>query len=238
MFCHLCFIFACKHTFFSPNLQSLYHFFITFVDINFNILADMDTITTWYEALDPTLRVYWSIAIATSVVFIIQMVLTFIGIGDHDADLSMPDATDIPDGDTLDTGGAMQLFTIRNLINFLLGLGWGGVCFWNTIPLRPLLAIVAVFCGSAFVAMFIFMFRQMKKLESNGAFRIRDCVGCVCTVYLRIPGAREGQGKVQISLGGSVQEISAMTEGGFIPTGARVKVVEVIDENTLLVSPV
>ena len=198
----------------------------------------MDTITIWYESLDPTLRVYWTIAIAASLVFIIQMTLTFIGIGDHDADLSMPDATDIPDGDTLDTGGAMQLFTIRNLINFLLGIGWGGVCFWSAIPLRPLLAIVAILCGSVFVAMFLFMFKQMKKLESNGAFRIQDCVGMVCPVYLRIPATREGQGKVQISLHGSVQEISAMTDGTFIPTGARVRVIQVIDDNTLLVEPI
>lgn len=198
----------------------------------------MDTITIWYESLDPTLRVYWTIAIATSLVFIIQMALTFIGIGDHDADLSMPDATDIPDGDTLDTGGAMQLFTIRNLINFLLGIGWGGVCFWSVIPIRPLLAIVAILCGSVFVAMFLFMFKQMKKLESNGAFRIQDSVGIVCLVYLRIPAAREGQGKVQISLHGSVQEISAMTDGAFIPTGARVRVIQVIDDNTLLVEPI
>lgn len=198
----------------------------------------MDTITSWYESLDPMLRVYWTIAISTSVVFIIQMILTFVGIGDHDADLSMPDSADIADGDTLDTGGAMQLFTIRNLINFLLGVGWGGVCFWSAVPMRPLLAIVAVLCGCAFVAMFIFMFRQMKKLESNGAFRIRDCVGMVCTAYLRIPAAREGQGKVQISLHGSVQEISAMTDGAFIPTGARVRIIEVIDDNTLLVAPI
>jgi membrane protein implicated in regulation of membrane protease activity len=132
----------------------------------------------------------------------------------------------------------MQLFTIRNLINFLLGIGWGGVCFWSVIPLRPLLAIVAILCGSVFVAMFLFMFKQMKKLESNGAFRIQDCVGMVCPVYLRIPATREGQGKVQISLHGSVQEISAMTDGTFIPTGARVRVIQVIDDNTLLVEPI
>ncbi len=197
----------------------------------------MDTFTSWYESLDPTLRVYWTIALTTSLVFIIQMVMTFIGIGDHDADISVPDATDVPDGDTLDSGGAIQLFTVRNLINFLLGVGWGGVCFWSTIPVRPLLAIVAILCGSAFVAMFVFMFKQMKKLESNGAFRIQDCVGAVCAVYLRIPASREGLGKVQISLHGSVQEISAMTDGDFIPTGTRVKVMEVIDESTLLVTP-
>ncbi len=198
----------------------------------------MNTIASWYESLDPTLRIYWTIAIASSLVFIIQITLTFIGIGDHDADLTMPDSTDIADGDTLDTGGAMQLFTIRNLINFLLGIGWGGVCFWNTIPVRPLLAIVAIICGCVMVALFIIMFRQMKKLENNGSFRIQDCVGAVCNVYLRIPAARKGSGKVQISLGGSVQEFSAMTDGGNIPTNARVKVVQVIDQSTLLVEAV
>ena len=60
----------------------------------------------------------------------------------------------------------------------------------------------------------------------------------VCPVYLRIPATREGQGKVQISLLGSVQEISAMTDGAFIPTGARVRVIQVIDDNTLLVEPI
>ena len=42
----------------------------------------MDAITTWYNTLEPTMRVYWGIAIFASLVFIIQMVLTFIGIGD------------------------------------------------------------------------------------------------------------------------------------------------------------
>lgn len=196
----------------------------------------MDTFVTWYESLDPTLRVYWTIALATSFLFVIQMVLTFVGIGDADADFDADGSADA-DGDTLDSGGAVQLFTVRNLVNFLLGLGWAGVCFWDVIPARPLLAIVAVLCGAIFVAMFIVMFRQLKKLESNGAFRITDCVGLTCSVYLRIPAQRQGAGKVQISLEGSVQEISAITEGDLIPTGSRVRVTAVIDANTLLVEP-
>lgn len=202
----------------------------------------MDAINSWYSNLDPTLRIYWTIAILTSIVFAIQMVLTLIGIGDTDSDVDFggADGGDIDfsgdgSGDTLDTGGAIQLFSVRNVINFLLGLGWGGVCFWSTIPNRFLLSIVAILCGCAFVAAFVVMFRQMKKLETNGNFRIEECVGLTCSVYLRIPANREGAGKVQLSYHGSVLELAAFTDGEFLPSGAKVRVVQVIDSNTLLV---
>lgn len=188
------------------------------------------------------MRVYWTIAIAVSVVFAIQMLLTIVGIGDTDADASgadmdmdMGDAS--ADGDTLDTGGAVQLFTVRNMINFLLGLGWGGVCFSGVVTNRPLLVIVSLLCGAAFVWMFLWMLRRVLRLESNGAFRITDCVNQTCSVYLRIPAGRQGMGKVQVSFGGSVQELDAMSAGEAIPTGAKVVVAEVIDHHTVLVKP-
>ncbi len=197
----------------------------------------MTAFITWYSNLEPALRAYWTIALLTTLVFAIQMVLTLIGIGDTDG--GMDADTDFGDadttGDTMDTGGAIQLFTIRNMVNFLLGIGWGGVCFYSSIPNKFLLAIVALICGALMVTAFLFMFRQLMKLESNGAFRIEDCVGGTCDVYLRIPGNREGQGKVQVSFGGSVQELGAVTNGDPIPSGTKVRVVELIGSNLLLV---
>ena len=43
----------------------------------------------------------------------------------------------------MDTGGAIQLFTVRNFVNFFLGIGWGGVCFSQSIHNTTLLALVA-----------------------------------------------------------------------------------------------
>jgi hypothetical protein len=83
--------------------------------------------SNWLEGLDPTLRTYWIIAILTSLLFVIQMALTLVGVGETDAGADGFDAD--AHGDTLDTGGSIQLFTIRNMVNFLLGIGWGGVCF-------------------------------------------------------------------------------------------------------------
>ena len=105
----------------------------------------------------------------------------------------VPEGVDFGDtadtaGETMDTGGAIQLFTIRNMVNFLLGIGWGGVCFYSAIPNKVVLALVAILCGCLLVGAFLLMYRQLMRLESNGAFRIEDCVGTVCDVYLRIPG--------------------------------------------------
>ena len=87
---------------------------------------------------------------------------------------------------------------------------------------RALLVVVSLLCGVAFVSMFLWMLRRLLRLESNGAYRITDCVNQTCSVYLRIPANRQGMGKVQASFGGSVQELDAMCAGDAIPTGAKV----------------
>ena len=199
----------------------------------------INTFYDWYQSLHPMLKVYWTIAILASLVFIIQMVLTFVGIGDSDGDASFDtDAASVgdTDGDTLGTGGAMQLFTLRNLVNFLLGIGWGGVCLWGVSANKSLVALMAILCGAAMVALFVVMFRQVMKLESNGNFDINDCAGMTCDVYMRIPAHREAQGKVQISIGGSVQELPAVTDGEMIASGTKVQVTSVVD-GLLIVAP-
>ena len=83
--------------------------------------------------------------------------------------------------------------------------------------------------------MYIFLRRKLKKLEYNGAVDINDALGKEADVYLRIPAEAKGAGKVQISLGGSIFEYPAITKGEEIASGKRIKVVEVIDNKTLLV---
>ena len=198
-----------------------------------------DAFYEWYNALPSTLQVYWVIALITSLVFLIQMVLTFIGIGDADADTDLGGDTDLSDGSTLDAGGAMQLFTMRNIINFLLGLGWGGVCLYSVIPNAVVLSIAAILVGVAFVYVFILIYRQMRRFEKNGAFNIKECVGHTVDVYLTIPARRSGSGKVQVSFYGSVQELAALTDSDSpIRSGAKVRILEIVDGGTVLVEKV
>lgn len=195
----------------------------------------MNEFSSWFTQLDPTLRIYWGIAIFASVVFVIQTAMSFLGVADIDSgDADVDFSTDT---DSLDDAGSMHLLSIRNIFYFLLGFGWTGVSLWNTIENRILLTLAAILVGCSFVALFLWLFRQMMKLQSNGAFDINDSVGKVCDVYLRIPAEAQGLGKVQISLGGSVQELDARTTGAQIPSGAKVRVLRVIDKKVLEVEP-
>ena len=187
----------------------------------------VDTFLDWFNNLEPGIKVYWAIALVTSTIFVIQTILSLIGLGDFDMDI------DLDGGDALDSSGFSDMLSIKNAINFLLGFGWAGVCFYDSIPNGFLLGIVAFLCGVAFVAMFIYIFKKLMKLESNGAFDINTAEGKTCNVYLRIPANRTGTGKVQISFDGSVQELDAVTDGDMIPTGTKVVVMEVLNNNIL-----
>lgn len=186
----------------------------------------------WFGDLPPALRIYWGIAIFASVIFIIQIVLTFIGIGDTDLDTGGADGAD---GDTMDTGGVLQLFTVRNFVNFLLGVGWGGVCLWGAIPNTPLLILASIIVGTLFVGVFVFMFRNLRRLEHTARYDLHDAVGQIADVYLRIPAERNGEGKIQTAFGGSVQELPAVTDGDDIPSGSKVRILAVIGDHTFLV---
>ena len=191
----------------------------------------MNFLSDWFIQRDPSLRFYWGIAIFASIVVIIQMTMSFAGMGDIDSgDADVDFSTDT---DSLDNAGSMHLLSIRNIFYFLLGFGWAGVSLWSTISNAVILCISSVLIGCLFVAIFIFLFRQMMKLQSNGAFNINDAVGKVCDVYLRIPGQNEGLGQVQIRFNGSVQELDARTGGEPIPSGTKVRVLRVIDKKVL-----
>jgi len=182
-----------------------------------------------FQELDTWMQVFWVCAVVGTLIFVIQMVLTLVGMDSSDMDV------DFDGGDTMDLGGGISLFSIKNFVNFIVGFGWAGVCLNGVIEQKWLLSLVAVLVGVAFVVMFFLIKRQTKKLEHNGAFQIEDCVGKTVDVYLRIPAGKSGKGKVQVSLNGSVQEIGAMTEGESIASGQKVSVVSVIDRSTLLV---
>ena len=199
----------------------------------------MNMLSEWFNQLDPTLKLFWGIAIFSSIVVLIQTTMSFVGMGDvdtGDVDVDFDADTDA-NADSLDHAGAMHLLSIRNVFYFLLGFGWAGVSLWNTIPNRALLCAAGVLVGVIFVAIFLFLFLQMMKLQSNGAFDINDSVGKVCDVYLRIPANNQGLGKVQISFNGSVQELDARTVGEQIPSGSKVRVLRVIDKKVLEVEP-
>jgi len=183
----------------------------------------------WFNVLTAAEKVYWCIALAASLVFVIQTVMTFVGMDGSEglhADF---------DGD-LDSGGPGHLFSLRNLVNFLLGYGWGAICFLPLIRSAVWLNVAAIAVGLSFVLLFFFLLRQMSRLATDKTFRMEQAVGKSADVYLSVPAAMSGRGKVQVSVGGAYHELDAMTRGERIPTGGKVRVDEVVDGHTLVVS--
>lgn len=187
-------------------------------------------------ALEPMQQMFWGCALVASVVFLIQMVLTMLGMDGHnvDVDFDVADFGDV-DTDTMDMGGALSLFSIRNLVSFFVGFGWAGVSLQNLIGNNFWLVLVSILVGAFFVWVFFIVKKQMRKFEANGAFDIKRCEGRTANVYLRIPGQNAAKGKIQISVNGAFHEVDALTDGDPIASGQKVRVVEVIDGETVRV---
>ena len=74
------------------------------------------------------------------------------------------------------------------------------------------------------------------KLAQNGNINAKNYLGELGTVYLVIPAAEKGRGKVNISLGERYVEFDAITEDADdIPSGTSVRVVDVRSESLLVV---
>lgn len=186
-----------------------------------------------FNSLEPLQKFFWTIACCASLVFIIQTIMTFIGLGtDADVDAGPMDGS----VDSMEDGALSGVFSFRNLVNFLLGYGWAGVLLFDDLEKRWLLQLVAIAVGVLFVLAFVFMFRQIMRLSHDGSFKMSEAVGLKADVYLRIPAARSGRGKVQVSVKGSIHEIDAVTDNDAeIPTGGQVEIIEALGDDLLLV---
>ncbi|MBQ6286785.1 MAG: hypothetical protein IJK73_03910 [Bacteroidales bacterium] len=198
---------------------------------------------TWWTSLSTTMQVLWAVTLSASLIFLIQTVLTFLGLGGDggiDTDIDAGGDVDFGGADgTFDADPSMNLLTFRNLVNFCLGFGWTSVLLYDKIPSRALLMIVAVLVGVGLVAAVMWLFKWMSSMQQSGNIDIhKAAVGCEGKVYLTIPGERKGTGKVQITINNSVREYDALCESDTIPTGAPIKVVGVVNDHTLLVEEI
>lgn len=121
-----------------------------------------------------------------------MMVISFIAdLGDGDVDVAQ--------------GGDSGVFSVRALIGFLLGFGWGGymavqcgIGMWGAVLIGFALGLVMFFVIAA-------VMRLIYGLKSDGSrdFDQSTMVGMTGTVYVTIPPSGEMGGQVQVSRTGS-----------------------------------
>jgi hypothetical protein len=186
----------------------------------------------FFTNMEPLLQAFWYIALPATLIFLIQSIMTFAGMDAHDgADADF-------NSDLSGTDTPFQLFSLRNLINFLMGFGWAGITCYNTFENKLIVTAIALLVGIGFVALFFVIIRQIQKLAEDNSFKVENALNKTCTVYLSIPAGKTGRGKIQISVNGSFQEIEAMTEGEKIETGSTVRVVKTEGNNLVFVEKI
>ena len=193
-------------------------------------------IATWWADLSPVMKLLWGVTLTATLIFIIQTVMTFLGADADSTDFDMDVDTSMDGSDLSNIDSGANLYTFRNFVNFFLGFGWTAIILQPSVKSTALLVIIAVLVGIALVALVMYMFKWLYSMQQSGNINVyKSAVGCQGKCYLRIPGERGGEGKVQITIQGAVREYNAVTDGDEIKTGASVKVLEAVDGNTLLV---
>jgi hypothetical protein len=165
-------------------------------------------------------------------VLVIQILFGFLGLVDA------PDVNGFEGGESA-IGEGFELLSVRSVAAGVGFFGLGGLA--ATTSGAP--AILALLGGGvagvgALVGTALLM-RQVLRLDSDGSLRLEGAVGLAATVYLSIPPARTGPGKVHFALQGRTVEIGAITPlGETLDTGASVVVVSIVDPDTVEVIPV
>ncbi|MGZ2370393.1 hypothetical protein ACXR6G_11440 [Ancylomarina sp. YFZ004] len=176
---------------------------------------------------------FWGIAIIFSVLFILQLISSFVG-GDVDGMSAEGDADISVEGDT---GIDFQFFSLKNLVAFFTIFGWTGIiCVGSN--LSPLVStLIATLAGLIMMLIMASIMYFMGKLTEDGSLRLKNAIGKSGTVYLPIPAKRAGMGQVQIQVQG-LQTLDAYTDSDQdITTGALVEVVDVLNDQILIVKP-
>lgn len=191
----------------------------------------METVTSilnWLGALlkaaqlmpdfDSARGIFCAIAWVASLLSIGLFLLSlFADVADGDADGMDASAAD---GDT-------GLFSIRALIGFLLGFGWGGyIAVINGSSIGMGIA-VGLLVGFLMFFLVAGIMRFIYSLKSDGTLDYGSLVGCIGTVYVTIPPNGEPGGQVQVSHPGQLLTMPAIQEGSEpLPAQTRIQVVQ------------
>ena len=127
---------------------------------------------------------------------------------------------------------------MRGVVAFLVLFGWGGLCLCQVgMPgfLAVFLAVPIGFAGMVGIALAV---RQAVRLQYDGTLDLRNAVGLAGQVYLTVPPARTGEGKVMVTVQEQLRELDARTDSPQpIPTGSAVRVTGLAGRDILLVEP-
>lgn len=185
--------------------------------------------TDWFFNLELFPKIYWSIALLGSIIFIFTTISAFLG-GDSD------DFGDVDSDIEADTGIGFQFITFRNLVGFFTLFGWSGIACIDAGLSKPLTVIISIICGLIMMAIMAAMFFYMSKLSDSGTLKFKNAVNAVGEVYLTVGAKRSSIGKAHVRVQGALRELEALTDAETdLKSGTVIKVKNVTENGILII---
>lgn len=169
-------------------------------------------------------------AVVGGSIFLIQLVMQLIGLGDWDHDIGA-------DGHD-DSSAFFGLLSIRSIVAAIAFFGLSGLAAQAAD--LPDLTALGVAAAAGFFSMWVVAvtMRAISQLRAEGTVEIANTIGLSAQVYLRIPPNQTGAGKVTVEIQGRTTEFLAKTTNQTeLPTGSHVTIVRVLDGETVEVVP-
>ncbi len=184
----------------------------------------------WFTVLPLFEKIYWGTALISSVIFLILVILTFIGgdVEDIEGDVDME-----VDGDT---GIGFQFLSFKNLMGFLTIFGWSGISCLDAGLSKGITIFISIVCGLLMMLAMASLFYYLAKLQSSGTLKLKNALNQVGEVYLTIGANKSKIGKVSVTVQETLRELEALTEEDRdLVQGDVVKVKEVTNNGILIV---
>ena len=205
-----------------------------------------DAMSEFWANINGLERVFTVCALIGGALFVVRLVLQFVGgdSGDSDVDMDVDGDFDMDgmDGDG-DVGGgdadiSFRLLSFQGLTAFFMMFGLVGLALSYQSKVGSGFSIAgAVVAGLGTVWVMNCIFKAMSGLQSSGTIKMKNAIGKEGTVYLHIPDT--GTGKASVSIQNQLKVYNAMSEGSEeIDTGERIKVVSIVSGNVLVVRKV
>ena len=160
----------------------------------------------WLKSLSVTEHVFFWIAIAGSAALVIQIIVMLCSFAGMDADVS-----DTFDGD-VDSDGGLSFFSVKAITAFFALGGWCGFATASSINNVWTPVLVAIATGSPALVGVGFAMRGISKLQCSGNLVKEKLTGMTATVYVTVPAARSGRGKITLTAQGKFTELDAVTD--------------------------
>ncbi|MDR2440284.1 MAG: hypothetical protein LBE12_13070 [Planctomycetaceae bacterium] len=191
----------------------------------------------------PLMGVYFICAVFGGTMMILQLIMMIFGFGGTETG-DWGDGSDGGDaGNDSDIGEYSQtidifkVLSIRTIIAGITFFGLGGLAGLTGGTSKFISVILAITSSLIAIYAVYYLYLSVANLRSDGSISEETLIGSLGNVYIKIPEAGTGTGKVLVNQQERTMEYEAITAGKELKTGTPIVVVRIVSPTTVEVKP-